>query len=576
MAIYKEDFVDIELMNGNINRNFCNRSIGEGDALANRFGIRAYRNGVAENLGGTCVGLFIRADGGTVTVEGVVSGNEAYVELPQACYAVEGQFALAIKVINGNATGTLRIVDGVVDNTTTGSVVDPGTIIPSIETLIAAIDAAVASIPPDYSSLCSEVEEIEQRFENNGDIFNMIRDTFINGYIASNGTVVPYNNYSYTDFIPIEPTTEYTFLARSQNGAFEIPIGYVASYNDNHEIVEYINGATVKDKTFAGAKYVRLSWYSATLSIAIFGQSVAFDTLITTKKEIPYKESPSQYVDLSSSDTKVTSWKRNSKLFPGHSVKAINRIGNIGGAPENSIAGFINAINAGFDILLVDIIWTADGIPVCCHDNDISRVARTNEGGSVSGVLISNTNYNTLYENYDFGIVKGEKYKGTKILRFDDFIRFAKSLDVYVYAEFKNFDSANYSVPDTVRIAYRMGMGDRVAWHGGFAVTRIIHNNFPNAAIAYYMASGAASDAEIANAISLKGENDVFLFGWDTTTFTNEQIDTLIQNNIPFECGTLNTEADIVSYIRNNPYCRGIESDTTVASIALIKEYIDY
>lgn len=153
MAIYNEDIIDVELTGGNIARSFMKKTIGEGDALANRFGIRAYRNGVAENLGGTCLGLFIRADGGTVPVEGVVSGNEAYVELTQACYAVEGQFALAIKVTNGNATGTLRIVDGIVDNTTTGSAVDPGTVIPSIETLIAEIEAAVASIPADYSSL---------------------------------------------------------------------------------------------------------------------------------------------------------------------------------------------------------------------------------------------------------------------------------------------------------------------------------------------------------------------------------------------------------------------------------------
>ena len=153
MAIYNEDIIDVELTGGNIARSFMKKTIGEGDALANRFGIRAYRNGVAENLGGTCLGLFIRADGGTLPVEGVVSGNEAYVELPQACYAVEGQFALSIKVINGNATGTLRIVDGVVDNTTTGSTVDPGTVIPSIEALIAEIEAAIASIPADYSSL---------------------------------------------------------------------------------------------------------------------------------------------------------------------------------------------------------------------------------------------------------------------------------------------------------------------------------------------------------------------------------------------------------------------------------------
>lgn len=153
MAIYKEDFVDIELTSGSIYRSFLTRTIGEGDALANRFGVRAFRNGAAETLGGNCTGYFIRNDGGTVTITGTVSGNTAYVDLPEACYAVEGQFALAIKVSGSGVTGTLRIVDGVVSNTTTGTIIDPGTIIPSIEDLMDAIDEAVASIPADYSNL---------------------------------------------------------------------------------------------------------------------------------------------------------------------------------------------------------------------------------------------------------------------------------------------------------------------------------------------------------------------------------------------------------------------------------------
>lgn len=153
MAIYREDIVDIELTSGNIYRSFMKTTIGEGDKLANRFGIRALRNGVEESLGGSCTGYFIRNAGDTVAIEGTVSGAVAYVDLPQACYAYEGQFTLAIKVTSGGATGTMRIVDGVVSNTTTGSVIDPGTIVPSIDDLIDAIEAAVASIPADYSEM---------------------------------------------------------------------------------------------------------------------------------------------------------------------------------------------------------------------------------------------------------------------------------------------------------------------------------------------------------------------------------------------------------------------------------------
>lgn len=158
MANYREDIANIELSTGNIHRSFMARSIGAGDEKADRFGVRAFRNGVPEVLSGTCNGLFVRADGTTVTItNGVVSGNLAYVTLPEACYAVEGCFCLAIKVITANDTVTLRIVDGMVSRTSTNVIVDPGTIIPSIEELIAAIEAAIDSIPSDYSALLTTI-----------------------------------------------------------------------------------------------------------------------------------------------------------------------------------------------------------------------------------------------------------------------------------------------------------------------------------------------------------------------------------------------------------------------------------
>ena len=154
MALYHEDIANIDLENGNIYRSFLSHTIGYGDDDANRFGIRAFRNGEPETLGGTCAGYFIRADGNTVVIaDGVVSGNLAYVTLPEACYAVEGNFSLAIKVSGGGVTGTMRIVDGVVSRTSTSAVVDPGTIIPSVEDLIDAIEAAVASVPAEYDDV---------------------------------------------------------------------------------------------------------------------------------------------------------------------------------------------------------------------------------------------------------------------------------------------------------------------------------------------------------------------------------------------------------------------------------------
>lgn len=159
MANYREDIVNIDLECGTLHRSFLRHSIGEGDALANRFGVRVFRGKNPVQLEGTCTGYFIRADGETVPLtNGVISGNVAYVTLTETCYAVEGVFGLAIKITNGSEKVTLRIVDGVVSRTATDVAVDPGNIIHGIEDLIEAIENAVDSIPADYSALASAVK----------------------------------------------------------------------------------------------------------------------------------------------------------------------------------------------------------------------------------------------------------------------------------------------------------------------------------------------------------------------------------------------------------------------------------
>ena len=148
MANYREDIVSIDLMCGNIHRSFKTCTIGEGDEKADRFGVRVFKNGQPETLSGSCIGKFIRADGLTVPITtGSVDGNLAYVDLPEDCYAVAGVFSLAIKVTASGNTTTLRIVDGNVAKTDTNIYADPGVIMPTIESLLAEIENAVASIP---------------------------------------------------------------------------------------------------------------------------------------------------------------------------------------------------------------------------------------------------------------------------------------------------------------------------------------------------------------------------------------------------------------------------------------------
>ena len=171
-AAYLEDFIDIELTSGSLYRSFLNRPIGEGDIKANRFGIRIYRNGEAVNIGSSSVqGYFMAPDGSNIAITDSshtgISGNTAWIDLPQACYNYEGQFTLAIKVIGDGVTGTMRIVDGVVNNTgVTGAVAPTGTV-PTYQEVLAVyeemLEAKAGAIRYDIEQELSNAQKAQAR-----------------------------------------------------------------------------------------------------------------------------------------------------------------------------------------------------------------------------------------------------------------------------------------------------------------------------------------------------------------------------------------------------------------------------
>ena len=146
MAVDHRDMVDVELTSGTVFRSFMNLNVGEGDHLANRYGVNLFRNGVPNNIDGyTVTGYFVRADGTTIVINGTASGNRAYVNIPAMCYAVEGSFTLTIKVNGSSARSTVRIIDGTVINTTTESVADSSSVIPNLAALEAMAERAEAA-----------------------------------------------------------------------------------------------------------------------------------------------------------------------------------------------------------------------------------------------------------------------------------------------------------------------------------------------------------------------------------------------------------------------------------------------
>ena len=140
-----------------------------GEADAHQFVIACTRGGEAVNLHGTVTGKFIRANGTTIEIAGdnaYADGGKAFVTLPQDCYNVQGRFQLSVFVTEGDyippdpeetedetadatedesniSTICVYSCVGTVQRSQTGTIVDGGAIIPTVETLISQIQTAV-------------------------------------------------------------------------------------------------------------------------------------------------------------------------------------------------------------------------------------------------------------------------------------------------------------------------------------------------------------------------------------------------------------------------------------------------
>lgn len=107
-------------------------------------------------LSGTVAGVLMRPDGADVALNGSASDGVVSVTLSDACYAVAGRFGLTIFVTDENDQKVaVYACVGTVTRTTTGAVA--GSTSQDVVDLINAINAAVATIPADYTDLMAAV-----------------------------------------------------------------------------------------------------------------------------------------------------------------------------------------------------------------------------------------------------------------------------------------------------------------------------------------------------------------------------------------------------------------------------------
>lgn len=130
-----------------------------GDNLAHTWRVRVFDGGEAVALtGATVTGYFVRTDGNTVAVQGSVEGSTAIVTLAQACYAFEGDLKGVMRLTLGGKTVTLSVLTLMVRKVLTDAIIDPGNVIPSLEDLLAQIEAMETATAAEQGRVAAEQE----------------------------------------------------------------------------------------------------------------------------------------------------------------------------------------------------------------------------------------------------------------------------------------------------------------------------------------------------------------------------------------------------------------------------------
>ncbi|MBR0463459.1 MAG: hypothetical protein IJJ23_03645 [Clostridia bacterium] len=186
---------------------------------AHKFIITAYRGKTEIALDGQVTGSFIRADSGTETLTGSVVDGKAQLTLPASCYAVPGRFALTI--YNTSVSGskaTIYAAVGSVYQTTTGTIIDPGSVVPDITDITAAYNSMLDATAAATAAAESVPGIIAPTFSvslpyNTGDIvyYNGSLYRFITAHVAG--------AWSASETVAVVTDNEVAALAKTQKAA---------------------------------------------------------------------------------------------------------------------------------------------------------------------------------------------------------------------------------------------------------------------------------------------------------------------------------------------------------------------
>lgn len=242
-------------------------------------------------------------------------------------------------------------------------------------------------------------------------------------------------------------------------------------------------------------------------------------------------------------------------------VKSVNHQGYNHLAPNETIPSYRLSKKYGFTMVECDVLKTSDGVYVLNHDNDISKTETFYDitGGTPTKVttetLISNLTYQQLISTYDVRKSLNDKYAGTKIARFDDFILLCKHLGLHAYVELKSGGTADTQALHDIVKSY--GMLKNVTW-----ISSLI--NYLNQMKVYddsvrlgYVVQNVTAET-IAEAQTVKTANNEVFMNANYSNLTTESVNLCINAGLELEAWIVNTNTAMTDL---NPYVTRVTTD---------------
>ena len=195
-------------------------------------------------------------------------------------------------------------------------------------------------------------------------------------------------------------------------------------------------------------------------------------------------------------------------------------------APENTMPAFEAAVEQGYDMIELDLKFTSDNRCVVLHDHSVGRTGRTTDGQPAENRKIAEMTFDEA-RALDYGLWKGEVFRGTVIPLFSDVLAFAKNAGIPLKIDncYERF------TPERREILYRLieeaGMADSslIGFTCGNAASFAeVAGRFPNAEFHYDGVIDAANVAEVLGVTKGHRTTVWIPFPCSTTSWVSDKI----------------------------------------------------